>query len=417
MILNGDIIDLEAQRVINIHEEEITFFKKFLKERNIPWNKDDQMLNILPLSRSYAGYIKTPLRKIELPPKFKELSIEHVIRLYNYVFAYQDDSDDELLGVKESEKSLEAKFLKDLREQLSLGLLQEYKINEKQSEYLTGKVDYKTTYINSKLLKNTPVISEAFELSLNVDINRLICGALTIISSSKSYSSDSIELLNYFHDVKPCLDRGNELLSKIVFNSKTNRYKKVAIEAAMIIDSFYFDDVRGETGGESFLINFDILFEMFVRKVLFKNSTSREFGSWKIPKVFAELRQGNDVIGSRNYLPDVLYNYREEDARHGFNPSAEAVLDVKNKAYSLFKNADLYQIVFYNQMLFAKKSILIYPSFVEKSPIRLDFYNETIDPPSVYAVFINIRPVEPSEFKYSLQYFINSIYDVLELQS
>src|SRR5699024_1277549 len=127
MNVHGQIINLESQRVINVYDEEVVFFKNFLKERNIPWTYEDQQMNLLPLSRSYAGYIKTPIRKIELPPKFNELSIEHVIRLYNYVFAYQDDSDDELLGIVESEKSLVIKFLKDLREQVSLGLLQEYR--------------------------------------------------------------------------------------------------------------------------------------------------------------------------------------------------------------------------------------------------------------------------------------------------
>lgn len=412
----NDVINLESQRIINVKEQEFEFFDKFLREKRISWSDENRSLGILPLSKSYAGYIKTPLRKIDIKPKFSELSIDHVIRLYNYVYSYQDSTDDELLEISYSTRSIEAKFLSNLREQISIGLLQEYEEKTNRLDFLKGKVNYTKTYKNSKLLKKNPVCTKSFELSLNLDINRLICGALTIISHSKTYSSDSIELLSYFKGVQPCLENGSELLSKITFNSKTIRYKRVASDASMIIDTLYYDDFKGSTGGESFLINFDMLFELFIRKILLNETEERDFTVWDIPKIYAEERLDKDHISNREYLPDILYKYNTEDPNHGYAPSAKAILDVKNKAYSTFRNSDVYQMMFYNQLLYAQCNILLYPSFLEKETVTLNILNDSINVPSIFAIFIDIAKENSKSFKDDIEHFIKKIYKILENQ-
>ncbi|MEI2399516.1 5-methylcytosine restriction system specificity protein McrC [Paenibacillus phytohabitans] len=414
MYTGTDVINLESQYVINVNTEEYEFFDKFLESKNIPWRKENRELGILPLSRSYVGYIRTPIRKIDIEPKFAEVSIEHVIRLYNYVYSYQDSSDDDLLGINYSNRSIEQIFLNRLREQLSLGLLQEYEEKSSRLDYLKGNVAYAKTYKNSKLFKKRPVETKAFELSMNLDINKLITGALTIICHSNTYSSDSIELLEYFRGVTPCIENASDFLAQIVFTSKTNRYKRIASDAAMIIDSLYYDDTKGSTGGESFLINFDLLFELFVRKILLVETEEHDFSVWASPKTYAEEYFGKEMIGKRDYLPDILYKFNPDDPANGYVPSARAILDVKNKAYSNFKNADVYQIMLYNQLLFADCNILIYPSFVERDSTHLNILNDSISVPKVSAAFINIAKEEASEFKISIKNFIRKIYEILD---
>ncbi|EGO8853233.1 5-methylcytosine restriction system specificity protein McrC [Enterococcus faecalis] len=416
MNTSNEVINLESQRVINVKEQEFEFFDKFLNEKSIPWSDENRSLGILPLSRAYAGYIRTPLRKIDIKPKFSELSIDHVIRLYNYVYSYQDSTDDELLEISYSTRSIEAKFLSNLREQVSIGLLQEYEEKTNRIDFLKGKVDYTKTYKNSKFFKKNPVCTKSFELSLDLDINRLICGALIIISHSKTYSSDSMELLSYFQGIKPCLENGSELLSKITFNSKNSRYKRVASDAAMIIDTLYYDDTKGAMGGESFLINFDMLFELFIRKILLNETEERDFIVWDMPKIYAEERLDKELIGNREYLPDILYKYYAEDPNHGYVPTAKAILDVKNKAYSTFKNADVYQMMFYNQLLYAKCNILLYPSFVERETVMLNILNDSIEVPAIFAIFIDIAKKSSKSFKDDIEHFIKNIYEVLENQ-
>ena len=77
---------------------------------------------------------------------------------------------------------------------------------------------------------------------------------------------DSRLLANYFDDFLAITENASEFLNSINFKSKNLRYKKVASNSAMIIDWLYYYSLKGEAGGESFLINLVILFEKTVEK-------------------------------------------------------------------------------------------------------------------------------------------------------
>src|SRR5690606_2697216 len=100
-----------------------------------------------------------------------------------------------------------------------------------KSKFLKGNVDYVSTYKNFMKLRKYPVKTEVYTLSPNVDINRLIVGALQIISQSGQNSSEAIELLGYFNNVVPITKNASEFLHSIHFNSKNIRYKKIASDA------------------------------------------------------------------------------------------------------------------------------------------------------------------------------------------
>ena len=95
-------IKQEQRNLINIDEEEVSFFDTFLKNKGIKWNREERESRVVILSNSLVGYIKTPLKKIILEPKYKEVNISHVLRLYNYVYSYGGSQDDELLDVNPS---------------------------------------------------------------------------------------------------------------------------------------------------------------------------------------------------------------------------------------------------------------------------------------------------------------------------
>ena len=151
----------------------------------------------------------------------------------------------------------------------------------------------------------------------------------------------------YFNEVDANIVNGSDLLETMTFNSNTSRYKKTLIYAAMIIDQLDYDDIGDSIGTESFIINSDKLFEDFVIKILKNVPQKREFLTWRSPKKYAEILSKGIIQDTRDYLPDILFKYIEEDASHDYLPSSYAVLDVKNKAYGAFKNADLYQILTY----------------------------------------------------------------------
>lgn len=305
--------------------------------------------------------------------------------------------------------------MKKLRENISIGILQEYAIFEQKSKYLKGNVEYVSTYKDSMKLRTYPVKTKMYTLSLDIDLNRLIVGALKIISQSGRYNSESMELLGYFNNhVEAITNNASEYLQNIHFNSKNIRYKKIVSQAAMIIDSLYYDSLKGNVGGESFLVNFDILFEKFVKKILIEETTERSFSIWNEPKLLGKEYLNGVVVGSRLYQPDIVYNFIQEDEERGYQPTAEAVLDVKNKANGVFKNSDVYQIMLYNQLLYAKKSILIYPSFYSKPTTILTIENNIIPVPEIYSVFIDIATPNTETFKKAIYNLIEDVFQVLE---
>lgn len=411
-----EIINTDGQNLINVFPDEIEFFTKFLEKKGITWRQEQKAASVIALSKSLTGYIKTPRRIINIEPKYKEINIVHILRLYNYIYSYRDVKDDELLDINKSNQSqnIVNSFLKKLQENISIGILQDYFPSEQKTKYLKGKVDYVSTYKNIMKLRRYPVKTEVYTLSPNVDINRLIVGALQMISQSKQNSSEAIELLGYFNNVVPITENASEFLQNIHFNSKNIRYKKVTSDAAMIIDSLYYDGVRGNVGGESFLINFDILFEKFVRKILLEETNERNFSIWKEPKLLGKEYFNGLVLSSRFYQPDILYKFNPEDEERDYKPTAEAVVDVKNKANGVFKNADIYQVMLYNQLLYAKKSILIYPSFYYKPSTILMIENDSLPVPEIHSVFIDIASPDAETFKEAISNLIENVYEILE---
>ena len=411
-----EIINAEGQNLISVFPDEIEFFTKFLEKKGITWGQEQKEASVIALSKSLTGYIKTPRRVINIEPKYREINIAHILRLYNYVFSYRDVQDDELLDINKSNQSqnIVESFLKKLQENISIGILQDYFPFEQNTKYLKGNVDYVSTYKNIMKLRRYPVKTEVYTLSPNVDVNRLIVGALQIISKSGQNSSEALELLGYFNNVVPISANASEFLQSIHFNSKNIRYKKVASDAAMIIDSLYYDGVRGSVGGESFLINFDVLFEKFVRKILLEETNERNFSIWKEPKLFGKEYHDGSVLSSRFYQPDILYKFNPEDEERDYKPTAEAVLDVKNKANGVFKNADIYQVMLYNQLLYAKRSILIYPSFFYKPSTIFTIENDSLPVPEIHSVFIDIASPDAESFKESISNLIEDVYEILE---
>ncbi|CAK1254770.1 hypothetical protein LMG30237_ALEAABJJ_01600 [Fructobacillus tropaeoli] len=139
----------------------------------------------------------------------------------------------------------------------------------------------------------------------------------------------------------------------------------------MIIDNLFIDSKLGMNGGESFLQNFDILFEQFIRKIL-SQTPNREYKTWKQSSIFGTVYEKNQKVDERVYIPDIIFKEKQKDSENEFRDSALAVIDVKNKAFSQFKPADIYQILTYSALLKSKIAILVYPSFLDKQPLKFD---------------------------------------------
>jgi 5-methylcytosine-specific restriction enzyme subunit McrC len=177
----------------------------------------------------------------------------------------------------------------------------------------------------------------------------------------------------------------------------------------MIIDQLSYSDKGSSVGTDSFLINFDRLFEDFVAKVLKEIPERKEFSTWDNKRKFADVIGVSGKYDEREYQPDIIFRYVAEDEKYDYMPSAFAVLDVKNKAYDQFKNADIYQMLTYTKLLHGQKSLLLYPSFYKRLPEQLSLEASIFEPSTISACFVNIADETGNDFLDSIHWFADVV--------
>lgn len=404
------------QNIITVQDGEMAFFEDFTKKYGILWTYEEKKNAILPLSKSYVGYITTPKRTISLKPKYREIGFEHIIRLYLYVYGYRPTDSAAILDVSEAETSTDVAdlFVKNLKRNVQEGIIRTYERVEVQSSSIRGRVNYLKAYRDALLQKRKPINTTVSTLSLNNDYNNLILTALVKLRHVRKYTPVATELSMYFDGALQNVTNGSLILERINFNSNTARYRRTLTYAAMIIDQLSYSDKGSTVGTDSFLINFDRLFEDFVIKVLKDIPEKKEFTTWIGKKKFADVVRESGIHEDREYQPDIIYRFQQEDEKRDYLPSAYAVLDVKNKAYGQFKNADIYQILTYARLLGSKKAMLLYPSFFRKKPERLLLNQNIFDPSVISACYVNIADDSGEEFLKSINYFADIVVKVLQ---
>ena len=407
--------DSAEQNIITIQDGEQAFFEEFTKKYGIDWSYEERKNNILPLSRSYVGYITTPDRIITLKPKYHEIGFEHIIRLYLYVYGYRPTDSAAILDLSNAETSADVAdmFLRNLRRNVQEGIIRTYDRESVHTTALKGRVDYTRTYLAAMMRKRKFVDARVSVLSLKNDYNDLILTALKKLWHVSKYASEAKELSMYFEGASSEVPKGSVLLERIHFNSNTSRYRRTLTYAAMIIDQLSYSDHGEAVGTDSFLINFDRLFEDFVAKVLKEIPEKKEFTTWANKKKFADVIGINGKYGEREYQPDIIYRYTPEDERYDYMPAAYAVLDVKNKAYEQFKNADIYQMLTYVRLLHGKKAILLYPSFCKRLPETLSLDSSVFEPSTITACFVNIADETGAEFLKSIKWFADAVVNAI----
>lgn len=409
---------MAEQNIISVQDEEFLFFEEFTRKNGIAWSLEEKNNKILPLSKSYVGYITTPIRVISLKPKYHEIGFEHIIRMYLYVYGYRPTDSDAILDVSAAETSADVAdmFIKNLRKNIQEGIIRTYEHSRVHSRSLKGKVDYTKTYVAARVMKRKYVTSTVSALSVNNDYNSLIMTALKKLQHIRKYAAIASELSMYFQGAPDNVKNGSTVLERVVFNSNTARYRRTLTYAAMIIDQLSYSDRGSAVGTDSFLINFDRLFEDFVAKVLKDIPEKKEFSTWANKRKFAEVISSSGKYEEREYQPDIVYRFTVEDEKNDYMPSAYAVLDVKNKAYGQFKNADIYQILTYCRLLHSKKAVLLYPSFQRKLPEELSLEESIFSPSTISACFVNIADSTGTAFLESIHWFaevvVKTILDI-----
>lgn len=403
-------------RIVYVTPDEIDYFDKMSKSFGIKWKSEDRNNGVFPISKSYVGYLVTPFRRIDLQPKYIEITMEHVFRIYLYVYGYKPNDSGKVLDVAAYSGNVDVAdlFLRNLEQNIKMGILRSYKKERIYSRRVAGKIYPSSSYARYLQNKKKYVVASKSVLTLENSINNLIVSALDKLMHLKRYASSANSYRSYFN-IPGTVTNGAETFKKINFNNLNERYRTTVLFASMIIDQLDYDDVGDEMGTESFVMNFDRLFEEFVAKVLLEVPEKKKFLTWDSAAKFADVIRNGEAMEAREYLPDIVYDYKDEDENHNFLPSAKGVLDVKNKAYTQFKNSDVYQLLTYREILNCKKMILIYPSFGYKNYEMLQLPQDVFTVSEIYACFVNIVQDKGEDFLESIKSFVLQVEKVLNL--
>lgn len=291
--------------------------------------------------------------------------------------------------------NLIAMYIKELLSIVHRGLPVEYREVNDDLNFIRGKLNIIPTVLNVKIHKREAFNCSFDDLTRDIGINRLLLAAAKKIESYTN-SSDLSYIIRQFGNVDY-----SKVPENISFTKNTAYCKKAVSLAYMILNDLTLSTEGDTSGGESLLINFDKVYEDFIKKVLMEYSSVGKFTFWTEEKVYA-FCSDTDMYFERAYMPDLLYDFSERNGK----PTARAVFDMKNKTSLPFHNPDIYQMAFYGQMLNCKKIILCYPSSQNRKSIALRFTDEKFFLQKVYAAFMNLAGNTSSEFKNNIMSFV-----------
>ena len=388
---------VEQGSLLKLKQDELDSIKAILSKKGMSWDCLDAQQLILKFPQQYVGYIGLPDRKIIIKPKHNGVTISHILRVYYFLYSAEyTDLDTPMYDIETgNDVNLIAMYIKELLSIVHRGLPVEYREVNDDLNFIRGKLNIIPTVLNVKIHKREAFNCSFDDLTRDIGINRLLLAAAKKIESYTN-SSDLSYIIRQFGNVDY-----SKVPENISFTKNTAYCKKAVSLAYMILNDLTLSTEGDTSGGESLLINFDKVYEDFIKKVLMEYSSVGKFTFWTEEKVYA-FCSDTDMYFERAYMPDLLYDFSERNGK----PTARAVLDMKNKTSLPFHNPDIYQMAFYGQMLNCKKIILCYPSSQNRKSIALRFTDEKFFLQKVYAAFMNFAGNTSSEFKNNIMSFV-----------
>lgn len=395
MVLRSITIDQGG--LLSLYPNEIPVIQGILSKKGMSWDCLDTKQGIMKLPQQYIGYIGLPDRKIIIKPKHPGLTISHILRVYFFLYSAQySDLDTPMYDVETgNDINLIAMFIQEMMSVVHRGLPVEYNEKEEDLGFIKGNLKVVPTSLNIMMQRRDAFRCVYDDLTREIPINQVLLAAAKKIEAY-TQNSDIAYIIRQFGNV----DYGS-VPEDIRFNKNTAYCKKAVSLAYMILHDLTLSTAGESSSGESLLINFDRVFEDFIKKVLMEYSNLGKFTYWAAPRSFGFFQQGEEHY-ERSYFPDLLYDYSEKNGRQ----TARAILDMKNKTSLPFHNDDIYQMAFYGQMLSCKKIILCYPTNEEKADMAMRFNDERFYLHKLYASFMNLSGNSAQEFKKNIESFV-----------
>lgn len=399
--MEPDVIHISQGGLLHLLDGEKEILLKEFTTRGISSGCIDVQQNIVSFPQAYVGYINLPTRKIIIDSKHEGLDLCHIIRIYYFLYASDSaDLDDPIYNVdKGGTYDIIELFVSELDRVVKKGLPVEYKERRDNLQYLRGNLNIVQTLINKRLAKREVFECSYDELSKDIAINQVLYKAYNKVSQIMDIGRAGL-LKKDFVDVSEVYRIPN-----VKLHTNTMYCKKALTLAYMILNDLSVSDYGDQAYGQNLLINFDKLFEDFVKKILVSYSGDYNFSYWDEEKQYAKCNSAYDGDYLKSYIPDMLYMYQDKE----IPASAFCILDMKNKTSKPFSNADVYQMFFYANQLHSKKVILCYPACENRENALLKFDNESFSLRKIHGVYINIAGNTSKEFKENIYLFVDKV--------
>ena len=398
------VIHISQGSSLRLLPGESTYLANVFKSQGMGVECIDFEQDIVSFPQAYVGYVNMPERKIVIDSKHSGVDLRHIIRIYYFLYASDStDLDDPIYDIDAgSTFDVIDNFVKELDTVIKKGLPVEYKDSRDCLQHLRGNMNVVNTILNKSLGKREVFDCSYDELSHNIAINQVLYKALLKAKTIVDIGTAGF-LEKHFLDVDDVVS-----IPEVHLSTNTKYCKKAVTLAYMILNDLSIADCGNQAYGQNLLLNFDRIFEEFIKRILTVYSGDYEFTYWIDEKNYAICKTQTDEY-YKSYIPDMLYGYQDRD----YPDTAYAILDMKNKTSKPFSNDDVYQMFFYANQLHSKKVILCYPASSKTANATLRFDNESFSLHKLYAAYINIAGNTSREFKQNIMEFIENVGSLL----
>ncbi len=368
---------MESKRIseggtIELNDEQLEVAKKYKRDftgKDAPFDLEE---DTLCMNDFYVGTLNLPNITIEIEPQMRFVTFEDLIQIW---LLAKSDFTRELSETKYStskdtfQTALVERFLEELEALLNEGKHIDYKEKEKASTIVKGRVRPEIVTGPNK------IFCEFDELTQDNLPNRIIKKGLELVNNLEKNNTDISRInryLSYFKYPDDMKNINSDIIDRAIdrINYRNKKYYNVLKLVKLLIDSRISSEGWRKLEYNSFLENYNRIFEECVRNVL------NIYSEYSVPKEKKQEKYGKIEYGdkeiSKEYEPDILVK----------NPEGQniAVGDVKNKYKGSFRNTffdnlEVFQILFYVCNERVSKGILIYPTPKDEKIARLSLQN------------------------------------------
>ncbi len=405
----------DSQREVKLEKDEKEFLEALKKQHVFTYN-EKLSFNIKHIGdedyfepNGCVGLVKSPKRTITVLPRFGNLDFNNVLRMWMYSKSSQQLDKAELISSFSFDYN---KLLPDLAEKLLTGideivrngLVGSYVEESDSVMSIKGKIDVGRSLQQFAIKRH--VYCEYQNLSIDNILNQIIlyCMNHLRVLQSNDLTLEINRLSAFFSTVT--------LRQNITYSdfyqawSKVSRltpiYGKVLRLCEMLVFNTFLSNFDGTNAWYGFLIDYNYLFEDYIRKLLI-NKLGLNVGKWEKPKSFGNWID-NGLSREKSYLPDIVIDYNENSNR------CKCVLDVKNKPIeNIFSNPDIFQLIFYCLKLQTRIGILIYPSVKPHDLSRIEIKLPSINDKFVLFGVYHVLPSSAEEFWMAQERFVETV--------